>query len=581
MNRIFISQRQRTNERSGTILVLTAVLMVVLLGFVAMTVDVGFIELTRTQLQSAADASALSGAMELSGIDDPALVRMNARNAAVQTAAMHRAGDKASVVIDPVSDVTFGKLVWNGNSQTYKINWGENQTPYNVIKVKAMRTTGPGGDNRLPLFFAPAIGSKSADVGAEAIATFQPRDIMIVLDFSASMNDDSCFGAIAKLGRTAVESNLQTMWTQLGSPVYGNLTVTPQYAKLKGRAASGTIPHIDVTYKRLSVDVISTINLSSVRLKFSNGNTQTFSGLSAKTGTFQGSGSNAGSDVTSCWVKSGTNGSLSSGNLGEQFDFTSANIKTALGLTTPYPYPGGSWDEYIQAVQLSSGNIKAAGYRDMYGYTTWIEYLQTWRWSNADTPDLWKTSEQPVGVMKDAVGLFTDYLVEMEAEDNVGLSIYTHTNSDGAILEHGLSRSLSQIKDTTQHRQAGHYKPGTNISAGMKIARNELIQHARPRSARLMVLMTDGEANEPGDADTAKAAVITEANSAKAEKIKILTISLGAGADMSLMQQVADITGGVHFNVPVGSSIAAVAAQLDAVFHEIANSRTLKLITDQ
>lgn len=581
MNRILSSASRRANDRRGTILVLTAVLMVVLLGFVAMTVDVGFIELTRTQLQSAADASALSGAMELSGVDDPALVRTNARNAAVQTAAMHRAGDKASVAIDPVSDITFGKLVWNGATQNYKIQWGEDQTPYNVIKVRAMRTTGPGGDNRLPLFFSPAMGSMKADVGAEAIATFQPRDIMIVLDFSASMNDDSCFGAIGKLGRTAIESNLQAMWTQLGSPTYGNLTVTPQYAKLKGRAASGTIPHIDVIYKRSSVDVVSTINLTSVRLKFSNGNTQTFSGLTAKTGSFQGTGSNAGKDISSCWVISGTNASLSSGNLGEQFDFTAANIQTALGLTTPYPYPGGSWDEYIQAVQSSSNNIKAAGYRDMYGYMTWMEYLQTQRFSSADTPDLWKTSEQPVGSMKDAVGLFTDYLVEMEAEDYVGLSIYTHTNSAGAILEHGLSKNLSQIKSTTQQRQAGHYKSGTNISAGMKIGRDELIAHARPRAARLMVLMTDGIPNEPGGTSTATAAVISEANAAKTAKIKILTISLGADADTSLMQQVADITGGEHFNVPGGSSIAAVQDQLEIVFRKIANSRTLRLISDQ
>lgn len=560
---------------------MTAVLMVVLLGFVAMTVDVGFIELTRTQLQSAADASALSGAMELSGIDDPALVRANARNAIVQAAAMHRAGDKASVTIDPVADVTFGKLVWNGLSQTYKIQWGEDQTPYNVVKVRAMRTTGGSGDNRLPLFFAPAIGSQKADVGAEAIATFQPRDIMVVLDFSASMNDDSSFGAINKLGRTAIESNLQNMWTQLGSPVYGNLTVTPQYAKLKGRAASGTIPHIDVTYKRSSVEVSSTLNLSSVRLKFSNGSTQTFSGLTAKLGVFQGSGGNSGKDVTSSWVISGTNASLSSGSLGEQFDFTAANIKTALGLTTPYPYPGGSWDEYIQAVQSSSNNIKAAGYRDMYGYMTWLEYLQTQRWSYADTPDLWKTSEQPVGSMKDAVGLFTDYLVKMEAEDYVGLSIYTHTNSAGAILEHGLSKNLAQVKSTTQQRQAGHYKPGTNISAGMKIGRDELVAHSRPRAARLMVLMTDGIPNEPGSTSTATAAVITEANAAKTDKIKILTISLGASADKALMQQVADITGGEHFNVPGGSSIAAVQDQLEIVFRKIANSRTLRLISDR
>jgi hypothetical protein len=575
------SLEQRTSNRHGTILVLTAAVMIVLLGFVAMTVDIGFIELTRTQLQSAADASALSGAMELSGIDDPALVRANARNAVVQTAAMHRAGDKASVAIDPIKDITFGKLVWNGVSQTYRIQWGEDATPYNVIKVKALRTTGMGSDNRLPLFFAPAIRSKNADVGAEAIATFQPRDIMVVLDFSASMNDDSCFGAINKLGRTAVESNLQTMWTQLGSPVYGKLTVTPSYAKLAGRAASGTIPHIDVTYKRTSVDVVSTLNLSSARLRFSNGATQTFAGLTGKLKTLAGTGSNSGKDITSCWVISGSNASLSSGNLGEQFDFTVANIKAALGLTMPYPYPGGSWDEYIQEVQRSTNNIKAAGYRDMYGYTTWIEYLQTRRWSYADTPDLWKTSEQPVGSMKDAVGLFTDYLVEMEAEDQVGLSIYTHTNSVGAILEHGLSRNLGQIKTTTQQRQAGHYKPSTNISAGMKIGRDELMQRARPRAARLMVLMTDGEANEPGDSATAKAAVIAEANSAAANKIKILTISLGTGADMSLMQQVADITKGEHFNVPGGSSITAVQVQLEQVFRKIANSRTLKLIADQ
>lgn len=567
--------------RRGVILVLTAVLMVVLLGFVAMTVDIGFIELTRTQLQSAADASALSGAMELSAIDDPALVRTNARNAVVQTAAMHRAGDQAAVAIDPVSDVTFGKLVWNGNSQTYTIQWGENQTPYNVIKVRTTRTTGRGGDNRLPLFFAPALGTRKADVGAEAIATFQPRDIVLVLDFSGSMNDDSCFGAIGKLGRTYIESNLQTMWTQLGSPAYGNLTVTPKYATLSGRAASGTIPHIDVTYKRTSISVTSTLNLSAVRLRFSNGVTQTLSGLTGKIGLFQGTGGNSGLDITTAWVRSGTNGSLSSGNYGEQFDFTLANIKTALGLNSPYPYPGGSWDEYIQEVQKSNNNIKVAGYRDMYGYMTWLEYLQTRRYSATDTPDLWKTNEQPVGSMKDAVGLFTDYLVEMEAEDQVGLSVYTHTNSAGAILEHGLTRNLDQIKSTTQQRQAGHYKSTTNISAGMKIGREQLVQKARPRASRLMVVMTDGVANEPGDTATAKAAVLSEANAAAAAKIKILTISLGAGADTSLMQQVANITGGEHFNVPGGSSITAVQEQLQQVFRKIANSRTLKLISDQ
>ena len=43
---------------------------------------------------------------------------------------------------------------------------------------------------------------------------------------------------------------------------------------------------------------------------------------------------------------------------------------------------------------------------------------------------------------------------------------------------------------------------------------------------------------------TARAYVLTEANACKAAKIPVVTISMGAGADVALMQQVADITGG-------------------------------------
>ena len=298
-------------ERRGAIIVLTAVLMIVMLGFVALTVDVGYIQLTKTQLQSAADGSALAGAMELSGTADPATVRANARAAIQQTAALYRNGNQTSVSIDPINDITFGKLSWNSSSQTYLYSWGDSASPYNLVKVRAMR--GTSNNSSLPLLFAPVIGSQKADITAEAVATFQPRDIVIVLDFSASMNDDSCLGAIGKLGRTYIESNLQTMWTQLGSPVYGNLTFTPQYAKLKGVAASGTIPHIDVTYKRTSVSVTSTLGLSQVKLQFSNGATQTFTGLSGLLGSFAGTGSNAGKDISTAWVKSGTNASMSSG----------------------------------------------------------------------------------------------------------------------------------------------------------------------------------------------------------------------------------------------------------------------------
>lgn len=572
---------QRGEKRRGVIIVLAAVLLVVLLGFVAFTVDVGNIELTRTQLQSAADSAALSGAMELSGTDSPSVVRANVREAVLAMGALHRSGERSSVTFDPINDITFGKVVWDSQAQKYQYFWGESYTPYSVVKVRAMRTSGSGANNGLPLFFAPVLGSNYADVGAEAVATFHPRDIMLVLDFSASMNDDSALRAINTLGRTYIENNLFTMWQELGSPVYGKLTFTPQYATLSGRAASGAIPHIDVTFKGTSISVVSTKDLSNVVLKFSNNNTYKFDGLTGKTGTFSGTGSNSGKQIVTAWVKSGSNASGDGPGYGERFDFTTAKIKTALGLDIAYPYAGGSWTEYITEVQNSSGTIANAGYRHKYGYLTWLDYLQEKREASFETADLWKTSEQPVGAMKDASGYFVDFLVNMSGQDQMGLAIYTHTNSVGAIKEHGLSTNLAQVKDTLRHRQAGHYKSTTNISAGMKVAREEIIANARLRSFRLMVLMTDGLPNEPNSSSQAEAAVITEANLAVTNKIKILTISLGAGADTGLMQQVADITGGIHFNVPGGQSASAMRTQLENVFREIASSRPLKLVSGQ
>ena len=55
-------------------------------------------------------------------------------------------------------------------------------------------------------------------------------------------------------------------------------------------------------------------------------------------------------------------------------------------------------------------------------------------------------------------------------------------------------------------------------------------------------------------------------------------ISLGAGADTGLMQQVADITAGVHFNIPGSSSISEYEDQLKDVFREIADHRPLELV---
>jgi hypothetical protein len=58
----------------------------------------------------------------------------------------------------------------------------------------------------------------------------------------------------------------------------------------------------------------------------------------------------------------------------------------------------------------------------------------------------------------------------------------------------------------------------------------------------------------------------------------VVTISLGAAADTDLMQQAADISGGVHFNVPGGQSVDDYEEQLKGVFHQIATNRPLRLV---
>ncbi len=574
-------QRMRKEHPRGTVAVLTAVCLTTMFAFVAFSVDIGFITLTKTQMQSSADAAALAGAQELNGIDTPAVVRANALAAVSTVIAANSTGNYDSSSLNTGEDVQFGKQSYNFSTGVTTYQWGDQYTPYNVIRVttKREKRTAPAGstvapDQRLGMFFSPVIGVPKVAIRTSAVATFQPRDIMVVLDFSASMNDDSTFEGISRIGRTAVEANLLQCYAQLGSPKYGTkLQNTPSYVVFSGQAASGLIPHIDVTYKGTEVAVVSTKTITSVKLQFSDGTTQTITG-SATTGTFKGSSSNNGKVITDAWVKSGSNGTS-----GEKFSFATSNFITALGLNAvSYPYSGGSWTEFIDYVNKSSGQNFDAGYRWKPGYLNWMNYLFDIRPGYSDTPVLWQTASYPAEALKSGVDTFTSFLTQYAAEDRVGLAVYS--TSTGATLEYGMTNDISKLSTTTRQRQPGHYDPYTNIYAGMKLAREELVSNARPKAFRLMVVMTDGLANMPTNTTTAKNLVRQEAQLAKDNKIKILTISLGFKADPTLMQEVADIADGIHYNVPGGATTTDYTNGMNEAFRQIGASRPLRLIKD-
>lgn len=172
--------------RRGNILVLSAAVLVSVIAFTAFTVDIGYITLTKAQLQSAADAASLSAAMELQAglslgptLSTEALEAL-ARQSGVNIAAQNRAADVDSVYADGERDIRLGRFEWDAVSGSWQRTWGI--PPYNMAEVMLLRgeelngegLPNTGGDRPLPLFFAPVIGHQTADVTVRATAALLP-----------------------------------------------------------------------------------------------------------------------------------------------------------------------------------------------------------------------------------------------------------------------------------------------------------------------------------------------------------------------------------------------------------------------
>lgn len=572
-------------RRRGAIVVLSAILMIVFMGMLAFSVDTGYMFTMQTQLQRSVDAAALAGAGALVDGQEQAqasVVEYLVRNP-VGSAGLTKAADESLEYRIQEFLAHFGEELeiemghWNpdaidpatGRAGLLELS---NELPSTI----GVRMTYPNQN----LFFGRLLGRNHFNVSAQSVAMYQPRDIVLVLDLSGSMNDDSEFKSISTFGRDFIESNLLTMYQQLGSPTYGTLEFEPQYATVVGQPPQySSQPQIEVEYRNHEVRVESTKPLSRVVLRFSNNNNQTFSSLSGYSGTFKGSGSNKNKTIERVTVRSGSNGS------GEVFDFSSGNItnviKKSFGLNNvPYPYNSGNWNSFIDYARSSSGQNKNAGYRYKFGHMNLINYWLEQKPSNYETADLWKVNAQPITAVKNSVDVFMDYIREVDTNDRVGLAVYNASNGNGK-LESPLSHDFDAVAAIAMQRQAGHYHDYTNIGAGMEAARAELAANGRPGAFKMIVLMTDGLANWVNGGYNEYQAVqyvLSEANAAADSHYPILTISLGAGADAGLMNQVAYITKGRHFNIPGGQTVEEYSEELLQVFREIADSRPLKIV---
>jgi len=177
-------------------------------------------------------------------------------------------------------------------------------------------------------------------------------------------------------------------------------------------------------------------------------------------------------------------------------------------------------------------------------------------------------SHDRIGELKKAVSLFTDILEAVDGDDRVAFARYSTWGEMVIPLTDDLAAVEARVH---QDRALGW----TNIGHGMELARTEFQQRGRSHASKIMVVMTDGHVNRPKGTDP-KTYVLDQGRLAKEEGITVMSISFGQDADKLLMKEVAEITRGLHFNVP--DKVSAQEDDLSAVFRKIALHRPFKLV---
>ncbi len=561
---------QRKQSRQGVVVVLTGFALIAVFAFVALSVDSGRIVLEETRMQNAVDAAALAAAQEINAavyaagqgqgsanIDANSIAVEAARAMAAQVAAAN------GVYIDPQSDVQFGKRGYDSANGTWPISW--NATPFNVVQVVARRTNldTSAPDGQLPLAFGFAVGRSKVPLQTSATAFIEARDLVVVLDFSASMNDDSSLKS--SLGITQAEQSLDAMWNSL-------VAADPKWR--------GT------TDSKFSVGGFGNVN------------------------------SYAGTYISSSYTSTirnalGLNENNPDGS--RKYPFPQAGRYNS-GSEKYKPSNSTSdslWNNYISFVKNKSGT-----YRKKYGYRTLMDYLQEQRFYSNQSEDLWRTPHYPFHAIKDGASLFLSFLTDLDFGDEVGLVSYgayavkEWTHYDGEvnidITANPITNDYATIDTIQRRHQAGHYNGWTGMGDGILKGRELLVGdpndpnddgYSRYGARPTMIIMTDGQTNQgpsgwslPGGFDWAewtdydgdgvadyttsdwkKQYSFWEATQAVERGVTLHTMAVGAGADRELMEAIAFAGGGIFISVPGGATVSEMESQLIDAFRNIAS----------
>ncbi len=595
--------RNVASRRRGTVVVMVAVFMVALLGFAAITVDVGAMYNARNDLQRSADSAALAAAARLSDFElgDPLEL---AKAAAVEYVASNGVLGR-SVTVDPSADVEFLRVTFNAAANSYSFT-PTNNLP-DAVRVR-VRLTEDSPNGALGLFFAPVLGHNFSNVSADAIGMMVPRDIVIAADLSASHTDDS---ELRHYNVTNI--NIWDVWNALpggiddAGSLWNPAAIPPGWVNPDGSVpmaagpAWGYMKQLGWGTQTINAAYDPTTDAGLISLpykaKWTNAQLSTYltaQGYSAtevsaivNTTTPDGSGAYPYRVAVALGLANWNSGIP--GGRWQAVGAPAGNNNTTISsseLTWTEPIMGRSvadsstiWVDYINNYVRDTNTYMYeanANFRYRYGVKTFVNYLLEDRPQNDQTPELKNTPTQPMQAVKDAIDHMMDVMIGLNTDDQVALVAYGST----VHLEIPLTTDFQSVTDRINDMQAAHYDRNTNMGGGIQSAVAELTgPRARGHTRKVIILLTDGVANVAADGSLSYVNgpiyAYTQATAAAAQHIRVFAVSVGAEPDLAAMDQIAQVGNGKHYHAE--GSIEQYSDQLDSILNILGGKRPIQL----
>src|SRR4051794_15704784 len=192
--------RRKQNKRGMAVVYM--VFGIVMFGaFASLAIDLGRVQLAKTQERNAADAAARAATSACGNIST-----CQSRASAI---ANSYTVDGTAVSLDVNNDIEFGN--WNTTNKTFTVLTGAARTSATAVRVTVRRSA--SNSKPISLFFGGLIGKTTCDVSASSIASFVPSGYGIVglnyIKMTGNSSDSSWgtssttggqFGAIASNG---------------------------------------------------------------------------------------------------------------------------------------------------------------------------------------------------------------------------------------------------------------------------------------------------------------------------------------------------------------------------------------------